>query len=190
MNNDEILKIINLCSALWPWLVFVGGGLLILWKQAGHFIRAYCFLLNLYHASNRHNIQIMEELSKLSQGKNESDIRHKLAESKLRIAIYICDIKGSCIYVNDYLAELWGVSHEEMHDFGWLSNIIEEDRLDIYDNWLESVAKQVPYNAEYTIKNSRTHNLIRVKSVAWCVKNVRNEPVCYIGSIDAIDEFV
>lgn len=189
MNNDEVLKIINMCSALWPWLVFAGGGLLILWKQAGHIIRAYCFLLRLYHNSTHNNIQIIEELSKLSQSKNESDIRHKLAENKLRIAIYICDTKGSCIYVNDYLTELWGVSHDEMLDLGWLSNIVEEERLEIHDNWLESVAKHVPYNAEYTIKNSRNHNYIKVKSTAWFVKNVRHEPVCYIGSIEAIDEF-
>lgn len=66
------------------------------------------------------------------------------------LGLYICDASGWNVWVNEPLAEMFGMSPEEMHAHGWLSPII--DRETAHRHWVWAVQNNAPYNDTYQIE--------------------------------------
>lgn len=183
---DDFYKYFMLFDKSWPWIVAIFGGIILLWKSILNQYRAYCFMLRLHKDSVENSIDIISIINQLAQGQSECNIRHRLSESKLHTAIFVFNIEGKCTYVNDYVCEIWGLSHKEMLDTGWLSSILEEERMEVYDTWIESVQKKVPYSTTYKIQNRRTGKIHSVRAHAWCISDLCGKTICYLGSVDII----
>lgn len=183
---DEFIKYFTVLDKSWPWIIAIFGGLVLFWKSLSVRYRAYNFMLNLHKDAEDKSIDIISIIRQLAQAQSECDIRHRLSENKLHTAIFVCNIEGQCTYSNDYLCELFGLSYEEMLDTGWLSVILEEDRIRTYDKWIECVKKKIPYSTTYTIQNNRTKQIYHVKANAWCISDLCGTPICYLGSVEII----
>ena len=99
---------------------------------------------------------------------------------------YICDPSGECILASDSLCELFGLEHEDMLGRGWLAALANEDRDKVWDKWYASIAKRIPYDAEYPVRNQRNHSRWRVTTIAYPVLDKTKKLICFYGELTEI----
>ena len=101
---------------------------------------------------------------------------------KSRIGIYICDSKsGRCLWVSDFLGELFGLSPATMLGLGWSSQI--EGRKQAVESWEWCVENRTNYSDEYIVRNARTGEALRCKTEAFFIDG--SEPR-YVGYVEMI----
>ena len=111
------------------------------------------------------------------------DLRQRLLESSLGLAIFVCNPEGSCEYVNAELGELLGMDRENCKANGWLEAVIPSERKTVHELWLFSVKQEIPYDCEYTVKNIRTGEVFVVSAKGYPVLKHDNTILCYVGSV-------
>ena len=83
---------------------------------------------------------------------NESNTRLLLDNDT--IARWETDTTGACVYANNALCRLFGMTHEQMLDQdgkGWLRAIIPDHRPRVWREFKESMTTGVPYSVHYAI---------------------------------------
>ena len=58
--------------------------------------------------------------------------------------MYECSPEGNCVFANDKLCDLFGLSNEEMMGSGWLDGIEPIERERVYSTWKKSVEFRIP----------------------------------------------
>jgi PAS domain S-box-containing protein len=111
------------------------------------------------------------------------EVRQRLLESHIGIAIYVCDSTGNCEFANDELGELFGLDRADFRGFGWLEAIVNEDRERTHGAWMFCVANKVPYECEYVVKNKRTGKTIKCLATGYPVVRESGEVLCYVGMV-------
>ena len=75
----------------------------------------------------------------------------------VEVASYRTDGTGHCIAVNDAFCELFGLTREQMLDYGWSAAIPDTaDRARIISTWQESLETRIPYLETYKVRNAKT----------------------------------
>lgn len=68
--------------------------------------------------------------------------------------IYMTDLDGKCVYVNDKWCEMAGISFEEAMGDGWMNGIHPDDREKLISNWKKFVKKEVSWGFDYRFYDS------------------------------------
>lgn len=111
------------------------------------------------------------------------DLRQRLLESNLGLAIFVCNPDGDCEYVNEELGTLFGLDRADCKGFGWLEAIIPSERKAVHDAWIYSVKQEIPYEYEYTVKNLRTGAIFAAVARGYPVVKHDDKVLCYVGSV-------
>lgn len=97
------------------------------------------------------------------------DNRLDLAESRLFAfldlstrPVFQCAVTGECVFANEQICELFGMSKADMMGFGWLLGVSEADRDRTNEVWLKAVKNQRPYEATYHVSNRRNGKFFSV----------------------------
>jgi PAS domain S-box-containing protein len=65
------------------------------------------------------------------------------------VGIFRCDPDGNCLYVNERLSELTGLTPEEASGYGWVRAIHPSDRERIAEEWRRTVEDGEQFRSEY-----------------------------------------
>ncbi len=103
------------------------------------------------------------------------------------VFIFHADASGNCVYANQRMSELLGISVEESLNSGWASSLHPDDRDRIFTQWSETVAAKEPFKSEYRF-------LRPDGKVTWVIgqglpeKGPDGEVIGYIGTITDISD--
>mgnify|MGYP002134661587 CR=1 FL=1 len=114
------------------------------------------------------------------------DLRQRLLESNLGLAIFVCNPEGDCEYVNEELGELFGLDKADCKGFGWLEAVIPVERKTVHENWVFSVKQEIPYECDYHVKNVRSGEIFLVLAKGYPVLKHDGEVLCYVGSVTRV----
>ena len=111
------------------------------------------------------------------------DVRQRLLESHLGFAIFVCSADGRCEFVNEELAEMFGLDSNACNGFGWLEAIDPDDRKGVHEAWMFCVTNKIPYEKDYRLVNKRTGVHLKVTARAYPVTRYNGEILCYVGTV-------
>lgn len=97
-------------------------------------------------------------------------------------AIYECARNGDCTWVNQALADLFGVSRTEALGRGWLKAVHIDDRLETWRLWQKSVELRVPYEATYRVEDGEG-GYVRVRTAADACYDKEGQPMGFFGVV-------
>lgn len=69
---------------------------------------------------------------------------------RAKLGMYLCDETGQCRWVNEPMAEMFGMDREAMMGFGWLLPVL--DREAVHVSWKWSVENDTPYQETYRVQ--------------------------------------
>lgn len=128
--------------------------------------------------------KIKELHNAISRSSNTLELRQSIAESHIKIGIYICEAEtGRCLWTNQYLNELFEMDSEDVKGYGWAGAIYHDDSAHILDVWREAVKENNPYYASYKIKGKITERIKEVTTHAIVLMDEDNQKICYVGYI-------
>lgn len=191
MDSD----IIGRLEIVGAWCAGVGGVLLAVWRRGAALVRTCRAVCNLHaEFGDRPGDKLATALRRGEIADGETRIRQATLEAFAGLGVFNCDAGGACTWVNDELAELFGLDPDKMFGFGWTAAIAATDRVRVVDEWRRAVELGLPYSSEYTVENQRTGE--RVDCVTW-VRSVeifdetnRTERVVlfYVGAVIRRDD--
>ena len=127
---------------------------------------------------------LKDQIARIDNNTRLAELRSKLVtNSLLTTGVFECDENGECIWVNKACCELFGMSFEEMLGKGWLSGIMEEERTEVWEKWIEDISYGIPYEAIYHVVNRKTGENIKCKASTVTHKTVDGKILGYYGTI-------
>jgi len=99
---------------------------------------------------------------------NAQDLAESIVDvicRKYHTGIYVClSDDGSCIYANDTLAEIFGLSPPAMLGFGWSAQI--DDGEQVVQHFEACVRRKITYRAAYSVRNAISGKMVRCRTEA------------------------
>jgi PAS domain S-box-containing protein len=127
---------------------------------------------------------IKDQLTRIDENTKLSDLRIKLIATNLvSTGTFECDSTGKTVWVNKALAEIFGLEREEMLDNGWLTAVHDDERADVWADWIYSLNNKIPYESEYTVYNRKTNTIFKVRVVAIANKTDTGKILGYFGTV-------
>lgn len=178
MDVQTALEIVVACIAVFSAFGgFVWGGL-----RLSQTIRQYWTALS--HLHEEFGDDPIRKLSAvirdIEASYGELEIRRRIIERHLEIGIYTCSPTGEYIWVNDVLAESFGMDSTEITGNGWVSAVAEEEQERIFDHWKRAVNNNLPYADRYLVRTE--HREWMAKTEAWPVVS-KGRLLCYVGYV-------
>lgn len=102
------------------------------------------------------------------------------------LAIYECDINGSCVFTNQTLQNLFGLNNSRMLGDGWLSALHPDDIVSTHAKWQSTVRQWVPYRSRYRVINQITNQTTLCESFAVPIRDNDGIIISYLGVIKVI----
>ena len=107
-------------------------------------------------------------------------MRQQIVWANLEVGYYECDTNGMCVYANQKLCDLFGLSHEQMKGNGWLKAISGTDeRSKVWRDWQSALKHELPYEACYKVRNQINGEVFKCRTVAYICRNKQGEPIWY-----------
>jgi PAS domain S-box-containing protein len=128
------------------------------------------------------SIKILHET--IQKSNDILEVRMRISERYLKIGLYVCDLQGKAVWLNDVICEMFGLDSRCMLGFGWLEAIHPKDRERVNEEWLYAIHHEIAYNSSYTICNHRTNTSMNVKTTAIAVMDDHDHIVCYVGYLE------
>lgn len=126
---------------------------------------------------------IKDQITRIDENIKRSDLRIKLIATNLvTTGIFECDAEGKCVWVNRALADMFGLEREEMLDTGWLSAVVDDERNEVWMDWMYCINNHIPYEAEYSVHNKKRDTTFRIRVVAVATKNEHNRVLGFFGT--------
>jgi PAS domain-containing protein len=130
-------------------------------------------------------VDVIKELHKVSQRcASIAEIQRELLSERLGLGCYVCDPNGECIWSNAVLREMLELDSQQMLGFGWLSTVVEKTA--VHEEWLQSIGRRIPYDAEYTVRRSDGNRRARTRAFA-CVTH-DGTMLAYVGYVEWIND--
>lgn len=130
---------------------------------------------------------IKDQLNRIDDAVRLGELRSKMISNSLvTTGAYECDKNGNCTWVNNALAELSGMSKDEMLGQGWLSSVKYTERQKVWEDWHAAVINDIPFESEYTVVNQKTRTETRVRTVAVAHKSLDYEVLGFYGTLFAV----
>jgi PAS domain S-box-containing protein len=130
---------------------------------------------------------IKDQLNRIDDSIRLGELRSKMISNSLvTTGTYECNADGEVTWVNNAMADLFGMSKDEMLGRGWLTGVKAGERHRVWDEWMETVDQDIPYEAEYTVVNQKTRNETPIRTVAVAHKNLDSQILGYYGTMFGI----
>lgn len=127
---------------------------------------------------------IKDQITRIDNNTRLSELRSKLVlNNLLTTGVYECDANGECIWVNKTLCEMYGMSFEEMLGKGWLSAVADDERTEVWENWLDDINYGIPHEGEYNIVNKKTGLKFKCRVSVVAHKTVDGKILGYHGTV-------
>lgn len=101
-------------------------------------------------------------------------------------AMYECDVNGRCVFVNDSLCELFGLSPSHMYESGWLEALHHDDRISTFRHWMECIDNGIPYSATYRLVHPQSGKETQVFTKAEPMRSGTGKIVGYYGTVSQV----
>ncbi|MCS6812483.1 MAG: PAS domain-containing protein [Cyanobacteria bacterium] len=105
----------------------------------------------------------------------------------LPVGIFRTNAEGNCVYANQRLCQMAGITAEETRGYGWLKTIYPDDRDALLNEWQAAIANQRPFQMEYRLQTA-TGQVIWVYGHAVPEYHEMNQIVGYVGTIIDISD--
>lgn len=115
-----------------------------------------------------------------------SEKKWHLQLDAMQTPIYVHDLNGECIYANDIMAELFQMPKHEFLKNGWISRI--KNKPQAFNNWNESVQKNIPYRDEYELVNDAGKVYAKCTTRSELIKDASDTPLFYYGQITEVNK--
>lgn len=112
----------------------------------------------------------------------ESEDRFRTLTSNAPVGIFMCDVEGRSVYVNQSWRSLAGLELEDALGFGWLKAVHPDDRERISAGWSEAVSRGEPSNAEFRFLRL-DGTITWVQGNALQLLGVDGSVIGYIGTV-------
>jgi PAS domain S-box-containing protein len=127
---------------------------------------------------------IKDQITRIDDNTRLSELRSKLvATTLLTTGSFECSPDGLLTWANKALCDLFGISYDEMLGKGWLSGIDENERADVWFQWMENVENGIPHESVFTVNNRKTNETFTCRSNAFTHKNGNGKILGYYGTI-------
>ena len=189
---DDLKSIAGKIADLWGYALATVGVLAVCHGRIVKLYRTVSRAFRLSNASHDHfgtdpALSIVESLRQHTRDGAVQEVRLTLLEESLGAGIYVCDATtGACTNCNSALAELYGLDKAAFRDSGWLSAVVPDDRISVYERWQESVRKKIPYELSYFVRNQRTDRKFRVITKAYPAILADGTILCYVGTCEEV----
>lgn len=191
-NVDDLKSIAGKIADLWGYALATVGVLAVCHGRIVKLYRTVSRAFRLSNAIHDHfgtdpALSIVESLRQHTRDGAVREVRLTLLEESLGAGIYVCDATtGACTNCNTALAELYGLDKAAFRDSGWLSAVVPDDRIPVYERWQESVRKKIPYELSYFVRNQRTDRKFRVITKAYPAVLADGTILCYVGTCEEV----
>lgn len=117
----------------------------------------------------------------------QSQQRYASLAAAAPVGIFRTNAEGRCIYVNQRLSEIAGLSFSDALGWGWTEAIHAADRDRVVAQWQQSVTANVPFQAEYRMRR-RDGSVSWVFGQAVAEQDLDGNVVGYVGTITDISD--
>jgi len=124
---------------------------------------------------------------KTEEALHESEERFRALASNAPVGIFITDLSGRTISVNDYWCQMTGLSEKEANGDGWMLGLHPDDRDRIAKGWQEALKKQSESKAEFRYVRDEGETTW-VQGHAVPLRDANGQHVGYIGTVADITE--
>lgn len=171
-------------DSITAWMVGTSSIVAVSWRRIMRVFAVYRIGFELrQHFGDDAGRKIKEVLTAIERSNDQSHLRQQLIEAHLDIGVWFSNPEGSYTWVNDTLAEMFGIDAERMKGNGWVDGLESDRRVQIYDKWETCVKKGIPYEECFTVVNRRTHERIPIQTKAYVVRNKNGEAECFVGYV-------
>jgi PAS domain S-box-containing protein len=135
-------------------------------------------------------INVLEDIThrkRAEEALHESEERFRTLASNAPVGIFMTDLEGKTISVNDYWCEMTGLGAEATRDNGWLRALHTEDRTRIADGWREALRQCRESKAEFRFLHANG-KVIWVQGHAVPLRDANGRHIGYIGTVADITE--
>jgi PAS domain S-box-containing protein len=127
---------------------------------------------------------IKDQITRIDDNTRLSELRSKLvATTLLTTGSFECSPDGLLTWGNKALCDLLGLSYDELLGKGWLSAVDEEERADVWFQWMENVENGIPHESIFTVNNQKTGESFLCRSNAFTHKTIDGRILGYYGTI-------
>jgi len=118
---------------------------------------------------------------------HESEERFRALASNAPVGIFVTDLGGQTISVNDYWCQMTGLSEKEAHGNGWMLGLHPDDRDRIAKGWQEALQRQTESRAEFRYLRG-AGEITWVQGHAVPLRDANGRHIGYIGTVADITE--
>jgi diguanylate cyclase (GGDEF)-like protein/PAS domain S-box-containing protein len=115
----------------------------------------------------------------------ESEQKFRLISSSSKVGIFQLNTQGECIYANEELSTITGLTNEYICNNNWLSVIHNDDKAIIESKWQDMLQGNHSIEINCRIQTSR---MIWIKGNVGLLTNANDVIVGYLGTISDITE--
>lgn len=127
---------------------------------------------------------IKDQITRIDDNTRLSELRSKLvATTLLTTGSFECSPEGLLTWGNKALCDLLGLSFDELMGKGWLSAVAEDERADVWFQWMENVANGIPHESVFTVNNRKNNESFVCRSTAFMHKTIDGRILGYYGTI-------
>ncbi|OKH43814.1 hypothetical protein NIES2101_29535 [Calothrix sp. HK-06] len=121
------------------------------------------------------------------EARRESENRFRILASHAPVGIFMTDLEGNCLYVNERWCKMAGMSTEEAQGTGWVSALHPDDRERIADFWYRATQDKQVFAAEYRFQTPQG-KVTWIQGSATALQRETGEVAGYIGTLTDITE--
>ena len=116
---------------------------------------------------------IMDRILRIDNNTRLAELRSKLIASNLVTTCMMeFDRLGALTWANKAFINLTGLDIDDLKANGWFVAILESDRARVWTLWMHSIASNIPFESEFTIKHQVTNLEKDVKCIVFPHKSI------------------
>jgi len=121
------------------------------------------------------------------EARYESEAKFRTLAAHAPVGIFMADVDGNCLYVNDRWCTMAGMSLDAAQGQGWLAALHPDDRERTIAAWYEAAHKQQSFEAEYRFQTPQG-NITWLQGSATALRRDTGEIAGYIGTLTDVTD--
>ena len=115
----------------------------------------------------------------------ESEEKFRLISASSKVGIFQLNIQGECVYANEELTSITGLSNTHILKNNWLDSIHQHDRPTIGTQWDSMLAEKNPIDINCRLNNGETK---WINGHIGILKSTNNQLIGFLGTINDVTD--
>lgn len=130
---------------------------------------------------------MLQKIEQKNEQLSQSEERFRLLSASSSAGIFQTDIQGKCIYTNEKLGEISGLSIGDILEHGWMSSIHRDDQKKIEEQWSQCIQKGIAqvFDCRFDIGNGMVNWATGHIALLYDSKNI---PIGFLGTISDVSD--